>query len=96
MVQLNSLLVAPEVAYRRKDSDATVLITFELFAEAVTGAARVDGVTTYVVNLPGNDERPKGTRHVDELHFAQDTRDLLPTGSASRRGAGVTPRQLVT
>ena len=80
MVPLNPLLVAPEVAYHLQDSDSKVLITFELFAaEAVKGAAQVDGVTTYVVNLPGNDERPEGTRHFDELYFAEDTRDLVPT-----------------
>ena len=82
MVPLNPLLVAPEVAYHLQDSDAKVLITFEMFAkEAVKGAALADGVTTYVVNLPGNDERPEGTKHFDELYFAEDTRDLVPTDS---------------
>ncbi len=79
MVPLNPLLRAPEVAYHLLDSDAKVLITFEMFAaEACRGAAQVDGVTTYVVNLPGNDQRPAGTRHFDELYFADDTRDLVP------------------
>jgi long-chain acyl-CoA synthetase len=31
------------------------------------------------VNLPGNDERPEGTKHFDELYFAEDTRELHPT-----------------
>ena len=80
MVPLNPLLVAPEVAYHLQDSDTKVLITFETFAaEAVKGAAQVDGVTTYVVNLPGNDERPWGTKHFDELYVADDTRELVPT-----------------
>ena len=80
MVPLNPLLVAPEVAYHLTDSDAKVLITFELFAaEAVKGAEQVEGVTTYVVNLPGNEQRPEGTKHFDELYFADDTRDLVPT-----------------
>jgi len=80
MVPLNPLLKAQEIAYHLQDSDATVLITFELFAdEAVKGAAQVEGVTTYVVNLPGNDQRPEGTRHYDELYFADDTREVLPT-----------------
>ena len=80
MVPLNPLLVAPEVAYHLQDSDTKVLITFEMFAaEAVKGAAQVEGVTTYVVNLPGNDERPEGTKHFDELYFADDTRELVPT-----------------
>jgi long-chain acyl-CoA synthetase len=80
MVPLNPLLRAPEVAYHLQDSSAKVLITFELFAdEAVKGAAEVEGLTTYVVNLPGNDARPEGTKHYDELYFADDTRDIVPT-----------------
>jgi long-chain acyl-CoA synthetase len=44
MVPLNPLLKAQEIAYHLQDSDATVLITFELFAdEAVKGAAQVEG-----------------------------------------------------
>ena len=79
MVPLNPLLRAPEVAYHLTDSDAKLLITFESFAdEAVKGAAQVEGVTTYVVNLPGNDVRPDGTKHFDELYFADDTRDIAP------------------
>ncbi|HVE74314.1 MAG TPA: AMP-binding protein, partial [Mycobacteriales bacterium] len=58
MVPLNPLLRAPEVAYHLRDSQATVLVTFEMFAEeAFKGASEVEGVTTYVVNLPGNDAR---------------------------------------
>jgi long-chain acyl-CoA synthetase len=80
MVPLNPLLRAPEVAYHLEDSDAKILVTFELFAEeAFRGAEQVGGVTTYVVNLPGNDERPEGTKHYDELYFADDTRDIVPT-----------------
>ena len=68
------------MAYHLQDSEAKVLVTFELFAEeAVRGAAQVEGVTTYVVNLPGNDVRPEGTKHYDELYFAEDTRDIVPT-----------------
>ena len=80
MVPLNPLLRAPEVAYHLQDSDAKVLITFEMFAEeACKGAQEVDGVTTYVVNMPGNDERPEGSKHYDELYFADDPRDIVPT-----------------
>jgi long-chain acyl-CoA synthetase len=80
MVPLNPLLRAPEIAYHLQDSDAKVLVTFELFAEeAMKGAAQIEGLTTYVVNLPGNDARPEGTKHYDELYFADDTRDLAPT-----------------
>jgi long-chain acyl-CoA synthetase len=80
MVPLNPLLRAPEVAYHLQDSDAKVLVTFEMFAEeAFKGAQQVGGVTTYVVNMPGNDQRPEGTKHYDELYFADDTRDITPT-----------------
>jgi len=84
MVPLNPLLKAPEVAYHLADSDARVLVTFEMFAdEAVKGAAQVANdtgveVMTYVVNMPGNDVRPQGTKHYDELYFADDTRDIVP------------------
>ncbi|MCW2615975.1 MAG: AMP-dependent synthetase and ligase, partial [Frankiales bacterium] len=82
MVPLNPLLKAPEVAYHLEDSDAKVLITFEMFAEeAARGVQQLAGaeVATYVVNLPGNDQRPEGTKHYDELYFADDTRDIVPT-----------------
>ncbi|MFP5220440.1 MAG: long-chain-fatty-acid--CoA ligase [Actinomycetes bacterium] len=84
MVPLNPLLRAPEVAYHLADSDAKILVTFEMFAEeAVKGVQQVEGrdITTYVVNLPGNDSRPEGTKHYDELYFADDTRDIVPTSS---------------
>src|SRR4051812_39982131 len=81
MVPLNPLLKAPEVAYHLKDSDAKLLVTFEMFAaEAFKGATEAGGVTTYVVNMPGNDVRPEGTKHYDELYFADDTRDIVPLG----------------
>jgi long-chain acyl-CoA synthetase len=82
MVPLNPLLRAPEVQFHLEDSDSKMLVTFEMFAdEAVKGASQVDGVVTYVVNLPGNDQRPEGTKHYDELYFADDTRDIVPTSS---------------
>jgi long-chain acyl-CoA synthetase len=68
MVPLNPLLKAPEVAYQLQDSESRLLITFEGFvAEAVAGARQAGNVPTYVVNLPGSDERPEGTKHYDEL-----------------------------
>jgi long-chain acyl-CoA synthetase len=80
MVPLNPLLRAPEVAYHLENSDSKVLVTFEMFAdEAVKGAQQAGGITTYVVNMPGNDQRPEGTKHYDELYFADDTREILPT-----------------
>ncbi|NJP31839.1 long-chain-fatty-acid--CoA ligase [Micromonospora thermarum] len=80
MVPLNPLLRAGEVAYHLTDSDTKVFVTFELFAEeAAKGAAEVEGVTTYVVNLPGSDRRPEGTRSYDELFRAEDTGDIEPT-----------------
>jgi long-chain acyl-CoA synthetase len=83
MVPLNPLLRAPEVAYHLDDSDAKVLVTFELFAdEAVKGVADVGhDVATYVVQMPGSDERPDGTRHFDELYFADDTGEIEPTSA---------------
>jgi long-chain acyl-CoA synthetase len=82
MVPLNPLLKAPEVAYQLTDSQAKLLITFEGFAaEAYQGARQAGDVTTYVVNLPGNDQRPEGTRHFDELYFAEDTGDIEPTNA---------------
>jgi len=81
MVPLNPLLRAPEVTYHLQDSEAKVLITFEMFAEeAFKGASELEGITTYVVNMPGSDVRPEGTKHFDELYFADDTRDIVPTG----------------
>ena len=80
MVPLNPLLKAPEVAYQLQDSESRVLITFEGFAaEAVAGARQAGDVPTYVVNLPGHDQRPEGTRHYDELYFADDTGEIEPT-----------------
>src|SRR3712207_2303436 len=80
MVPLNPLLRSTEIAYHLRDSDARVLITFELYAEeAARGAREVEGLVTYVVNLPGHDARPEGTKHYDELYFADDTRESVPT-----------------
>ncbi|MEO6205782.1 MAG: long-chain fatty acid--CoA ligase [Mycobacteriales bacterium] len=87
MVPLNPLLKAPEVAYHLDNSDAKVLVTFELFAqEAYKGVQQVRAgggaeILTYVVNMPGNDERPAGTKHYDELYFADDTRNIEPMGA---------------
>jgi long-chain acyl-CoA synthetase len=59
-----------------------MLITFEGFAaEAVAGAREAGDVSTYVVNLPGNDQRPEGTRHYDELYFADDTGEIEPVNA---------------
>ncbi len=81
MVPLNPLLRAPEIAYHLDNSDSLVLITFEMSAaEAYKGVQHVGRpVATYVVNLPGNDQRPAGTKHFDELYFAEDTGEIEPT-----------------
>ena len=82
MVPLNPLLKAPEVAYQLRDSESRMLITFEGFAaEAVAGAREAGDVSTYVVNLPGNDQRPEGTRDYDELYFADDTGEIEPVNA---------------
>jgi long-chain acyl-CoA synthetase len=79
MVPLNPLLMAPEVRYHLEDSEARMLVTFESFAaEAYRGALDAGAVPTYVVQLPGSDARPEGTRHFDELYLAEDTGDLEP------------------
>ncbi len=80
MVPLDPLLRAPEIRYYLKDSNSRLLITFETSAaEAVKGGAKIEGLSTYVVNLPGNDLRPVGTKPFDELHLADDTGDIEST-----------------
>lgn len=82
MVPLNPLLRAPEISYHLADSHARLVVTFEAFAEeTVAGAADAGDVPTYVVNLPGNDTRPEGTRSYDELQRAEDTGDIEPTAA---------------
>ncbi len=82
MVPLNPLLRAREVSYHLQDSQARLLVTFENFAEeAVRGAHDIDGLEVYVVNLPGSDQRPDGTKHFDELYFADDTGEIEPTNA---------------
>ena len=79
MVPLNPLLKAGEVAYQLQDSESRMLITFEGFAaEAAAGARQAENVPTYVVNLPGNDQRPAGTKDYDELYSADDTGEIEP------------------
>jgi long-chain acyl-CoA synthetase len=82
MVPLDPLLRAPEISYHLQDSDSRLLITFETSAdEAVKGAAEIEGLSTYVVNLPGNDQRPVDTKSFDELYLADDTGDIEPTNA---------------
>ncbi len=82
MVPLNPLLKAPEVAFHLRDSESKLLVTFEMFAdEAIKGAAELEGFPVYVVNLPGNDQRPEGSKNYDELYFADDTGDIAPTNA---------------
>jgi long-chain acyl-CoA synthetase len=82
MVPLNPLLKAPEIAYQLQDSESRMLITFEGFAaEAQSGARQAGNVPTYVVTLPGSDQRPEGTRHYDELYFADDTGEIEPVNA---------------
>ncbi|GAA3208793.1 long-chain fatty acid--CoA ligase [Actinocorallia longicatena] len=78
-VPINPLLKAQEIGYHLRDSGARLLVTFELFAEeAARGAA---DVPVFVVNLPGGDVRPEGTRHFDELYFAEDTGEIAATAA---------------
>ncbi len=79
MVPLNPLLRAPEVAYHLENSDAEVLVTFDLLAEeADRGAREAGGVRTYVVDS-GTGTRPEGTRGFDELLAPVEAPDIEPT-----------------
>jgi long-chain acyl-CoA synthetase len=79
MVPLNPLLTAPEIAYHLDDSDARILVTFDLFAEAaLAGAAEVAGVTSYVVTAG---EPPSGARAFAELYAAAGTDEIHPTAA---------------
>lgn len=52
MVPLNPLLRGPEISYHLENSDARMLLTFDLIAEEAHRAARaVPGMTTYVVEV---------------------------------------------
>jgi long-chain acyl-CoA synthetase len=82
MVPLNPLMQAPEIRYHLRDSESRLLITFETSAdEAVKGAAKIADLSTYVVNLPGNGQRPVGTKSFDELYLADDTGEIEPTNA---------------
>ncbi|MGN6250792.1 MAG: long-chain-fatty-acid--CoA ligase [Marmoricola sp.] len=81
MVPLNPLLTAPEVAYHLSDSDARLLVTFEMFAQpAMQGAADAGGVPTYVVSVSGA-EPPAGAQPFERLLAADDTGDCVALGS---------------
>jgi len=80
MVPLDPLLRAREVRYRLRNSESRLLVTFETSAdEAVKGGTWIKGLSTYVVNLPGNDQRPVDTRSFDELYLGDDTGEIEPT-----------------
>lgn len=80
MVTLDPLLRAREIRYHLRDSDSRLLITFETSAdEAVKAVAKIAGLSTYVVNLPGNDQRPRNAKSFDELCLADDADDIEPT-----------------
>ncbi|MGO8852263.1 AMP-binding protein [Mycobacterium sp.] len=82
MVPLNPLMRAPEIRYHLRDSESRLLITFETSAdEAVKGAGKIADLSTYVVNLPGNGQRPVGTKSFDELYLADDTGEIEPTNA---------------
>ena len=82
VVPMNVLLRAPEIAFYVGDSEAKVLITWEDFAgEAVKGVAELPGVTTFVVNKPGSEARPEGTRPFTELLQGPPTFTMASTGA---------------
>jgi long-chain acyl-CoA synthetase len=80
MLPLNPLLRTPEIAYHLEDSNAALLVTFDLFAPEALKAAEATGVPTYVVTSPGNDSAPDGARHFDELYRAADDGEIAETG----------------
>jgi long-chain acyl-CoA synthetase len=66
VVPMNVLLKAPEVNFYLADSESRFLIAWEDFAgEALKGAPA--GVTSFVVNKPGSDAVPEGSRSFNEL-----------------------------
>jgi len=80
VVPMNVLLRAPEVAFYVGNSEATGLITWEDFAEeAVKGVSELSGVSTYVVNKPGSEARPPGTRPFSELMQGSPAFDMVAT-----------------
>jgi long-chain acyl-CoA synthetase len=80
VVPLNTRLRASEISHTLRDSGSRLLVTFETSAdEAVKGAAEIDGFSIYVVNIPGNDQRPVDTKSFDELYLSEDTGDIEPT-----------------
>ena len=78
VVPMNVLLKAPEVNFYLGDSEAKFLIGWEDFAgEALKGAP--DGVTVFIVNKPGSDLVPEGSRSFTELMGGDPRFDMVPT-----------------
>lgn len=73
MVPLNPLLTTREVTYHLQDSDARVIVTMDLIAEAAVNAARAVGVPAYVVGAA----TPAGTRAFSELLEGEGDPELL-------------------
>ncbi len=82
MVPINPLLRAPEVAHHVRDSGATVLITFDAFAEeAAKGIAQVEhDVTLFVASLTGSSV-PAGGRAFDALYVADPLTEAVVTSA---------------
>jgi len=79
MVPLNPLLRTGEVAYHLENSDARMLVTFDMVAaEAHRAAQQISGLSTYVVELTGT-PRPEGTGSFDELLAPVEVPDITPT-----------------
>ena len=78
VVPMNVLLKAPEVKFYLSDSEARFLIAWEDFAgEALKGTP--SGVTVFVVNRPGSDAIPEGSRSFTELMGGDSRFDMAPT-----------------
>src|ERR1700674_3743497 len=78
VVPMNVLLKAPEVNFYLGDSEARFLVTWEDFAgEALKGTP--NGVTVFVVNKPGSEAVPEGSRSFTELLAGDPHFDMVPT-----------------
>jgi long-chain acyl-CoA synthetase len=73
MVPLNPLLTTREVTYHLRDSDARLIVTLDLLADAAIDAARAVGVPTYVVGQ----NAPAETRRFTELLETEGDPDHL-------------------